>query len=84
MENIVSRLKTRFDREAHRANNERIVHEYKIKKRLKEEMLQNQALDNLWQAPTDQGKVDFNNQQSSGLIQEVSQEYDSIADSRIL
>ena len=40
MGNIIRRINnTRFDRETHKANNERIVHEYKIKKRLKEEML---------------------------------------------
>ena len=48
MENIMSRLKTRFDRETHRANNERIVHEYKLKKRLKEEMLFSQGIDNVF------------------------------------
>ena len=48
MENIMSRLKTRFDRETHKANNERIVHEYKIKKRLKEEMLMAQGFDNVF------------------------------------
>ena len=36
LDNIMHRLKNRFDKETHRANNERIVHEYRTKMRLRE------------------------------------------------
>ena len=58
----MSRLKTKFDKETHKAKNEKIAMRYNIKKKMKEEMFNSQASVDSNEQNIDQANAVFDEQ----------------------